>query len=240
MGIELTVLFILVAITLLAACIILAIALHKLENRFEVLVDRYTLVRERVDALESHVNDLYLRINELEWDLETSVVCEDDDEDDVIEDDIYLIEPEDYLFSEYKKVPLHYNKEDDKLWITSNLTNYDTCILPHPSKIIGDGLSFFGVRSGSDEVVYVRNHKLKTDFYIRLDKPTYYGGYVTVTDNIEPIKEGEPVKENECRIKNVDGHYEVYVNGEFYCSADTISEAALELENALTKEREEA
>ncbi len=236
MGIELTVLFILVAITLLAACIILATALHKLENRFEALVDRYTLVRERVDALESYVNDLHLRITELECDLENNVACKDD----VVEDDIYLIEPEDYFFSEYKKVPLHYNKENDKLWITSNLTIYDTCILPHPSKIIGDGLSFFGVRSGSDEAVYVRNHKLKTDFYIRLDKPTYYGGYVTVTDNIEPIKEEEPVKENECRIKNVDGHYEVYVNGEFYCSADTISEAALELENALTKEREEA
>lgn len=31
-------------------------------------------------------------------------------------------------------------------------------------------------------------------------------------------------------IKQSHGHYEVYINGEFYCSADTATEAAKEVE----------
>lgn len=34
-------------------------------------------------------------------------------------------------------------------------------------------------------------------------------------------------------ISKKDDHYEVYINGEFYCSADTIEEAANELEEYL-------
>ena len=33
------------------------------------------------------------------------------------------------------------------------------------------------------------------------------------------------------KIISKNGHYEVYVNGKFYCSADTIIEAARELES---------
>lgn len=33
-------------------------------------------------------------------------------------------------------------------------------------------------------------------------------------------------------IVPVRGHYEVYINGEFYCSADNMTEAAKEIENA--------
>lgn len=32
------------------------------------------------------------------------------------------------------------------------------------------------------------------------------------------------------RIVNVNGHYEVYINGEFYCSADNTIEATKEVE----------
>lgn len=32
-------------------------------------------------------------------------------------------------------------------------------------------------------------------------------------------------------IKFVRGHYEIYINGEFYCSADNIAEAETEIEN---------
>ena len=31
-------------------------------------------------------------------------------------------------------------------------------------------------------------------------------------------------------IKNKNGHYELYVNGKFYCSADTFTEAAREID----------
>lgn len=31
-------------------------------------------------------------------------------------------------------------------------------------------------------------------------------------------------------IKFIHGHYEVYINGEFYCSADNIAEAENEIE----------
>lgn len=33
------------------------------------------------------------------------------------------------------------------------------------------------------------------------------------------------------RIVNVNGHYEVYINGGFYCSADNMVEAAKEIES---------
>lgn len=33
-----------------------------------------------------------------------------------------------------------------------------------------------------------------------------------------------------CAIKQIHGHYEVYINGRFYCCADTYTEAAHELE----------
>ena len=33
------------------------------------------------------------------------------------------------------------------------------------------------------------------------------------------------------KIINKNGHYEAYVNGKFYCSADTVIEAARELES---------
>lgn len=35
---------------------------------------------------------------------------------------------------------------------------------------------------------------------------------------------------DEYRIVNHNGHYDVYVNGFFYCSADTIEEAANDIE----------
>ena len=34
----------------------------------------------------------------------------------------------------------------------------------------------------------------------------------------------------EYEIKPVDGHYEVYIDGEFYCTADTYSEAEKEVD----------
>lgn len=34
-----------------------------------------------------------------------------------------------------------------------------------------------------------------------------------------------------CRITNKNGHYEVYVDGKFYCSADTLAEAIKEIRN---------
>ena len=36
------------------------------------------------------------------------------------------------------------------------------------------------------------------------------------------------------KIIHVQDHYEVYINGEFYCSADTVTEAAKEIENERT------
>lgn len=41
----------------------------------------------------------------------------------------------------------------------------------------------------------------------------------------------------ESQIINKFGHYEVYVDGEFMCSADTLAEAARELEEVLEERR---
>ena len=41
-------------------------------------------------------------------------------------------------------------------------------------------------------------------------------------------------------IKPVNGHYEVYVNGEFKCSADTMPEAVSELEKIMFNERNDS
>ena len=39
------------------------------------------------------------------------------------------------------------------------------------------------------------------------------------------------------RIIQVRGHYDVYIDGEYYCSADTYGEAAVEAEQWLEKRR---
>lgn len=39
-----------------------------------------------------------------------------------------------------------------------------------------------------------------------------------------------------CKIKRNREHFEVYINGKFYCSADNEKEAAIEIEN-YAKER---
>lgn len=36
---------------------------------------------------------------------------------------------------------------------------------------------------------------------------------------------------DEVKIIPNNGHYDVYINGEFYCSAETVIEAAKEIEN---------
>ena len=41
----------------------------------------------------------------------------------------------------------------------------------------------------------------------------------------------------ESQIVSKFGHYEVYVDGEFVCSADTLAEAARELEGVLEERR---
>lgn len=41
---------------------------------------------------------------------------------------------------------------------------------------------------------------------------------------------------DEYKIVQVNGHYEVYINDVFYCSADTFMEAAEELERFREKE----
>lgn len=40
---------------------------------------------------------------------------------------------------------------------------------------------------------------------------------------------------DEYRISLKDNHYELYINGTFYCSADSMSEAANELEEYLER-----
>ena len=47
---------------------------------------------------------------------------------------------------------------------------------------------------------------------------------------------------NHYEVKNVRGHYEVYINGEFYCSCDTLSEVdeALATYEIEQEEKEEA
>lgn len=43
--------------------------------------------------------------------------------------------------------------------------------------------------------------------------------------------------ENRYDVKNVNGHYEIYINGKFYCSADTVSEAANEIDKIIREEQ---
>ena len=225
MGIELTVLFIMVAITLLVACIILATALHKLENRFEVLVARSTEMKHRILCLENNVRYLLERVGE-EDTSETEKFIEDFIKGEPeAEDDIHLIDSEEYLFdNDYQKAVITYKPDKGKIeCMRDDNSQYRFGCITHPSKIIGDALQFFGVRSGEDDVVYVRNHILKMDF--RVEKL--------------PVHK-EICAMDEYRIVSTNGHYEVYVKGEFYCSADTWMEAAQELEELFAKEREEA
>lgn len=44
---------------------------------------------------------------------------------------------------------------------------------------------------------------------------------------------------NACTIKQNHGHYDLYINGTFYCSADTYTEAVRELEHYQAAEGKE-
>lgn len=39
--------------------------------------------------------------------------------------------------------------------------------------------------------------------------------------------------DNEFKIIPVNGHFEIYLNGNFYCSADSVTEAEKEAENEI-------
>lgn len=43
----------------------------------------------------------------------------------------------------------------------------------------------------------------------------------------------EDIRETSYQIVKVSGHYEAYIDGRFYCSADTFSEALKEVEKEL-------
>lgn len=42
----------------------------------------------------------------------------------------------------------------------------------------------------------------------------------------------------DCQIISSKGHYEIIINGKFYCSADTLPEAEREIEDYISAQRE--
>lgn len=42
-----------------------------------------------------------------------------------------------------------------------------------------------------------------------------------------------------CKIINNHGHFEVYINGTFYCSADTMAEVIHEIRNECSSQEED-
>lgn len=120
-------------------------------NEFEInyLRGRLKCVEADIDVLNSQ----YIA-KDAEYDYCESDICEEESE-------IHLISREQYYLENngYAKYPLIYDEESDILQYSGvNIGNVDECI--------GDGLKFFGVRSGDANSVYVRNHKFRSDFKI--------------------------------------------------------------------------
>ena len=44
------------------------------------------------------------------------------------------------------------------------------------------------------------------------------------------------MKHKQFEVRKNKGHYDVYVNGHFYCSADTLAEASVECKNYTERE----
>ena len=120
-------------------------------NEFEI-----NYLRGRLKCIEADIdvlNSQYIA-KDAEYDYCESDVCEEESE-------IHLISREQYYLENngYAKYALLYDEESDILQYSGvNIGNVDECI--------GDGLKFFGVRSGDKNSVYVRNHKFRSDFKI--------------------------------------------------------------------------
>lgn len=202
-------------------------------RKFVRLESDINLIISRLNSISSDVGHVVWIVDGLEHTLDNEFnkqsaleknVCEPEKEKVPCPDDIHMITFNEFEFdySVGTKRYLCYYADSEKLFC------YDK-ELKNVYEIVGPALSYFGYNREDENTVYVRNHRYNADICITKEKG-------------EGPDMGELVVEDvteSCYIVHIGSHYEVCINGKFYCSADTISEACKDVEEYFkSKEKE--
>lgn len=179
-----------IEVVILLFLIVIACVLKHVCTRIDDLERNINYQYEKIDEWTDNINDnvcdnyavlqqIQSTIEESEYEATLSIDCDkceceeeeccafcNPDCEDAEEIDIHLISKNQWLFehNEHNAFELKYDANSDKL-VYCNAFDGDT-ELNDPEDIIGDGLKFFGVMSGEDNVVYIRNHIYKCDFKV--------------------------------------------------------------------------
>lgn len=136
---------------------------------------RYNRILENLSEINSELKDGEYDI-ELEMDEDSHCECSREDcelcESFVCDElDIHLISKEQWMFDDSVKrhYELAYYPNSDRLVYVDDFFDdkADEFVIDNVAEVIGDGLKFFGVRSGDENTVYVRNNKFQSDFEIK-------------------------------------------------------------------------
>ena len=216
--------FIIGGICIMWLCAI-AIAVHALhiKSDIESMKEEFHILNNKLDRLSSD-------IGHIEWVVQGIEACldrqekensnkpapEPEKETESVSDDIHLITHNEFEFEfdqcfVCKRHLCFYPASNKLFWCNEELKN--VC------EVIGPALGYIGYNRDNEKTIYVRNHRYHSDFAIHIEEG----------DGPMPYRD-EPVFDEVYSIVHNKDHYDVIINGEFYCSADTIPEASKDIE----------
>ena len=150
---------------------------RRIKNELDKFVsdssERYYTILENLSEINSELREGEF---DIELEMEEDSPCECSREDCELcesfvcdERDIHLISKEQWTFDvlETSHYELKYYPNSDRVvYIYNTFDDTEEVEIENVAECIGDGLRFFGLRSGDENVVYVRNNKFKADFKI--------------------------------------------------------------------------
>ena len=205
-----------------------AIAVHALhiKKTIESMTDELVLIRKKLESVSSDlghaewmVDWTYDHMFEDEAKKKAAEEAKKHDPE-LLTDDIHLITRNEFEFDTSVTNStrlLRYYKDSGKLFYL----DYE---VKDAYEVVGPALGYFGYNREDENAIYVRNHRYKTDFEIHRE------------EGMGPEPMYNVVDTESYNIIHVGSHYEVCINGNFYCSADTISEACKEVEEYFENE----
>lgn len=142
----------------------------------------------KLKDVEYDTRDILNTVRDIEGEFEyienelASIIKNEDTDDSEPEEEIHLINRETYKYdwrNDHAHVELVYDEEAGLVYDAPEYSCHQYAIkhgeapieelkpLNNIPEIIGDGLLFFGLSAVNDDVIYIRNHRLKTDFEVK-------------------------------------------------------------------------
>lgn len=175
MSIEFCIVLSFAVVILLGISINNSFKLSDIEKKMSWIADHITKIRTEINE---HNCNMIPRLDNITEVLEEEEVCDcgcpgcELCEDSCDELDIHLISKEQWMFDHavHHHYELKYYPNSDRVvYLYDSFCEdheFDEFEIENVAEVIGDGLKFFGVRSGDENVVYVRNNRFKADFKI--------------------------------------------------------------------------